>query len=322
MPDGSHHSRTLSAAHGIAADALAGLSQKQKTLPAKLFYDDEGCRLFGEITRLPEYYVTRTERAVLAQAAMELAPDMPVGGALVEYGASDETKAAILLEHMPHPSAYVPIDVAGGALQALTARMGDSHPGLAVLPLTADFLAPLALPPEIDGKPIVGFFPGSTIGNLDPAMARRFLSQVRATLGAGATFLVGVDLRKDPSVLVPAYDDAQGVTAAFNRNLLVRLNREAGGDFDLAAFRHRAVWNDQDGRIEMHLESLRPQTAHVAGVTFSFAAGETIHTENSYKHTIEGFQALAASAGWRPEQVWADERSMFSLHLLRHGIPS
>ncbi len=322
MPDGSHHRPMLAAADGIAADALAGLSQQQKTLPAKLFYDDEGCRLFGEITRLPEYYVTRTEHAVLVQAAAELAPSLPAGAALVEYGASDEAKAAILLRHMPYPGAYVPIDVAGGALEALTARMGGSHPRLVVLPLTLDFLAPLALPPEIAGMPVMGFFPGSTIGNLDPATARHFLSQVRATLGAGATFLVGVDLRKDPSVLVPAYNDAQGVTAAFNRNLLVRLNREAGGDFDLAAFRHRAVWNDRDGRIEMHLESLRRQTAHVAGVPISFAAGETIHTENSYKHTIDGFKALAASAEWRPERVWTDPHSLFSLHLLRNGSPS
>ncbi len=322
MPDGSHNRPTVPAADGIAADALAGLSQAQKTLPAKLFYDDEGCRLFGEITRLPEYYVTRTERAVLAEAAAAVASDMPAGVALVEYGASDEAKAAILLAQIPLPGAYVPIDVAGNALDALTARMADSHPGLAVLPVAADFLMPLALPSEIDGMPVMGFFPGSTIGNLDPAMARRFLAQVRATLGAGATFLVGVDLRKDASVLVPAYDDAQGVTAAFNRNLLARLNREAGGDFDLAAFHHRAVWNERDGRIEMHLESLHSQTAHVAGVRFNFAAGETIHTENSYKHTIEGFQALAASAGWRSQRVWTDKRSLFSLHLLRHGESS
>ncbi len=319
MPDGSNQPRTAPAADGIAADALAGLSQRQKTLPAKLFYDDEGCRLFGEITRLPEYYVTRTERAVLALAAADLTPDLPEGAALVEYGASDEAKAAILLAHMARPGAYVPIDVAGGALEALTARMEDSHPGLPVLPLAADFLAPLALPPEVGGMPVIGFFPGSTIGNLDPATARRFLSQVRATLGARAAFLVGVDLRKEASVLVPAYDDAQGVTAAFNRNLLARLNREAGGDFDLASFRHVAVWNDRDSRIEMHLESLRAQTAHVAGVTFSFAAGETIHTENSYKHTVEGFQALAASAGWRPERIWTDPHRLFSLHLLRNG---
>jgi len=322
MPDGSHHRPTVPAADGIAADALAGLSQAQKTLPAKLFYDDEGCRLFGEITRLPEYYVTRTERVVLVEAAAAVASDMPAGVALVEYGASDEAKAAILLAQMPSPGAYVPIDVAGNALEALTARMGASHPGLAVLPLAADFLMPLALPPELDGMPVMGFFPGSTIGNLDPATARRFLAQVRATLGARATFLVGVDLRKDASVLVPAYDDAQGITAAFNRNLLARLNREAGGDFDLAAFRHRAVWNERDSRIEMHLESLRSQTAHVAGVRFSFAAGETIHTENSYKHTIEGFQALAASAGWRSQRVWTDRRSLFSLHLLQHGESS
>ncbi len=315
MPDGAIHSSL--AASGIAADALAGLSGQQKTLPAKLFYDDEGCRLFGEITRLPEYYVTRTERAVLERAAAELL--QPAGTVLVEYGASDEAKAAVVLAHLENPAGYVPIDVAEGALDTLTVRMQTSHPHLPVYPLAADFLAPLVLPAEVAGSPIAGFFPGSTIGNLDPATARRFLSKVRSTLGAGATFLVGVDLRKDASILVPAYDDAQGVTAAFNRNVLVRLNREADADFDVAAFRHRAVWNDGDGRIEMHLESLRAQVAHVAGVSFSFTAGETIHTENSYKHTINGFQALAVSAGWRPDRVWTDDRALFSLHLLRNG---
>ncbi len=297
----------------IAQDALAGLRQQRKTLPAKLFYDDEGCRLFGEITRLPEYYVTRTERVLLAQVAPQLSH---LGGvALVEYGASDEAKAALVLQHVA-ASAYVPIDVAGGALGALAARMAMTHPELGVLPIAADFLAPLALPETVSGLPTLGFFPGSTIGNLDPAAAKDFLLQARRTLGQGALFLVGVDLRKDPGILVPAYDDAQGVTAAFNRNLLVRLNREAGADFDLSSFRHRAVWNDEEGRIEMHLESTRPQTAVVAGVAIAFARGETIHTENSYKHTIAGFKNLAASAGWQSLSVWTDPDDLFSLHLL------
>ncbi len=297
----------------IAQDALAGLRQPRKTLPAKLFYDDEGCRLFGEITRLPEYYVTRTERVLLAQVAPQLSH---LGGvALVEYGASDEAKAALVLQHVA-ASAYVPIDVAAGALDALAARMATTHPDLDVLPIVADFLAPLELPQSVSGLPTLGFFPGSTIGNLDPAAAKDFLLQARRTLGQGALFLVGVDLRKDPGILVPAYDDAQGVTAAFNRNLLVRLNREAGADFDLSSFRHRAVWNDEEGRIEMHLESTRPQTAVVAGVAIAFARGETIHTENSYKHTIAGFKNLAASAGWQSLSVWTDPDDLFSLHLL------
>jgi L-histidine N-alpha-methyltransferase len=308
MPDGFHAIPT------IALEALAGLSHPQKTLPPKLFYDDEGCRLFGEITRLPEYYVTRAEHALLKAVAPQV--EAAAGVALVEYGASDEAKAAMLLAHID-ASAYVPIDVAQGALDALTARMAVSHPGLEVFPVAADFLQPLDLPDAVRGRPLLGFFPGSTIGNLDPADAVAFLRKVATTLGAGARFFVGVDLRKDRAVLVPAYDDAQGVTAAFNLNLLARLNREGGADFDLDSFRHRAVWNDEASRIEMHLESLAAQTVVIGGTPVHFGAGETIHTENSYKHTIAGFQALARSAGWNPVQVWTDEAGLVSLHLLQ-----
>lgn len=297
----------------VAAEALAGLSTVRKTLPAKLLYDAEGCRLFGEITRLPEYYVTRTERSMLA----EIAPGLVLPGefALIEYGASDEAKAAILLNALP-VAAYVPIDVAGAALELLRARLAISHAGLDVHPIEADFLQPLTLPASIQHLARVGFFPGSTIGNLDPIAARVFLQQVKTTLGDDASLLIGVDLRKDTAVLLPAYDDRQGITAAFNRNLLVRLNREARADFDIDAFLHRAIWNEASGRIEMHLESQRAQSATVAGTVISFAAGETIHTENSYKHTVDGFQALAQSAGWRTLQTWTDRDDLFSLHLL------
>lgn len=298
----------------IADEALAGLTQRQKTLPAKLFYDAEGCRLFGDITELPEYYVTRTERALLARVAPEVGGAAPLGAVLVEYGASREDKAQVVLAEMRMPRAYVPIDVADGALAEIAERMAGGP--VEVHPVAADFLAPLVLPQEVAGMPVLGFFPGSTIGNLDPATARRFLAQAAATLGAGSMFLVGVDLRKDPAVLVPAYDDAAGVTAAFNLNMLVRLNREAGADFNLDHFVHEARWNDRDSRIEMHLVSDRAQDVHVAGRTIHFGRGESIHTENSYKHTIAGFQGLAANSGWRP--VWArtDERQLFSLHLL------
>ena len=306
MPDG------FDTLPSIAVEALDGLSNPQKTLPPKLFYDDEGCRLFGEITRLPEYYVTRAEQGLLKTVA-PLVP-APDGVVLVEYGASDEAKAAVLLDHL-HAAAYVPIDVAEGALEALAARMAISHSGLDVYPVAGDFMQPLELP--VQGRPLLGFFPGSTIGNLEPSQAIAFLRRAAATLGRGAGFLVGVDLRKDQSVLVPAYDDAQGVTAAFNLNLLTRLNREGGANFDLAGFRHLAVWNDTESRIEMHLESLRAQTAMICGMPIHFGAGETIHTENSYKHTIPGFQALARSAGWSPAQVWTDEAGLVSLHLLR-----
>ena len=301
----------------IAALALAGLSARPKTLPPVLFYDNAGCALFYRITGLPEYYLTRTELALLAVIARETAPLIARPAALVEYGASDEAKAAFLLDQPGAPfAAYVPIDIAASALDAMASRAHARWPDLAVLPIAADFLAPPRLPPALDGMARLGFFPGSTIGNLDPPAARRFLAGARAALGPGARLLVGVDLAKDPAILLPAYDDAAGVTAAFNRNLLVRLNREAGADFDPAGFDHRALWNAAEGRIEMHLVSRRAQRVRLAGTAIDFAAGETIHTENSYKHTLPGFAALARAGGWTPERVWTDPGQVFSVHLL------
>ena len=301
----------------VAAAALEGLLAPRKTLPPKLFYDDEGCRLFGEITRLPEYYPTRTELALLRGIAPEIGAGLPPGCALVEYGGSDEAKAEILFEAAPAIAAYVPIDVAGGALEALSIRLRSSRPGLEVRPLVADFMAPIRLPGALAGRPLLGFFPGSTIGNLDRAQARDFLAGAGRTLGGRAGFLVGVDLRKDPAILLPAYDDAQGVTAAFNRNLLHRLNREAAADFDPARFAHSARWNDAESRIEMHLVSLRRQTVTVAGRRIGFAEGETIHTENSHKYSLAAFdEVVCASGAWRPRQRWTDPAGLFSLHLL------
>jgi dimethylhistidine N-methyltransferase len=297
----------------LLREVLDGLAKPQKTLPAKLFYDAEGCRLFGAITQLPEYYVTRTELALLARISPDL-PHLP-GCALVEYGASDEAKAMMLVDQI-QASAYVPIDIAQDALDELTVRLSASRPGLAIHPVAGDFLQPIDLPPVVRDRTLFGFFPGSTIGNLDPAAAVSFLWQVRGTLGSKALFLVGVDLRKDPSILIPAYDDSQGVTAAFNRNLLAHLNRTMGTDFDVDGFRHRALWNEHDSRIEMHLESLRPQIVSIADTSVAFAAGETIHTENSYKHTAEGFTAMANQAGWRSRTIWTDNDKLFSVHLL------
>lgn len=297
----------------VAALAVAGLRQRPKTLPPQLFYDVRGCALFARITALPEYYLTRTELALLPRVARELAAMAPAGCVLVEYGASSETKADILLNGLRDPAAYVPIDVAAAALEALRRRMRGRLP---VHPCAADFLRPLALPREVAGRPVLGFFPGSTIGNLDPAAAVGFLRQARTTLGEASLFLIGVDLRKDPALLLPAYDDAEGVTAAFNLNLLTRLNREAAADFDLAAFVHAARWNAAEGRIEMHLVSTRAQTVRVAGERVAFAAGESIHTENSYKHSAAAFAALAEQAGWRRTALWTDPRDLVSLHLL------
>lgn len=308
--------------HDLRADvvdaALGGLTASPKTLPAMLFYDDEGCRLFYEITRLPEYYLTRTETELLTSIASSVVPDGFKDAVLVEFGGSDETKARILLDRPDSPfTTYVSIDVAASSLTAMQGRLGDAHPGLAVVPIAADFMQPLRLPPL--GAPRMGFFPGSTIGNLDPAAATRFLASARDSLGPDSWFLLGADLRKSPRVLLPAYNDAAGVTAAFNLNLLRRLNREAGADFDLDAFRHEAVWNDAESRIEMHLVSLRDQTVHLGGRRIVFREAESIHTENSYKHTPDRLIEIARRAGWAMQSVWKDKAGLFGVFLFRGG---
>ncbi len=314
MPDATEPAGT------VLDEILAGLSSPQKTLPAKLFYDEAGCALFNRITRLPEYYVTRAEMALLDRHADEIAAHAPPGAALVEYGASDEAKGVALLDAGRRDfAAYVPVDIAAPALAAIAGRMRDSHPVLDVVTVAADFLRPLALPQAVARLPAFGFFPGSTIGNFRPPMVKRFLRTVRDTLAGTEApgFVVGTDLRKDPSRLVPAYDDGEGITAAFNRNILHHVNRIAEAEFDPDAFVHRAVWNAQDGRIEMHLESRRAQAVRVAGQTIRFRAGETIHTEDSYKHTPDGFLALARQAGWGSGGFWSDPDGLFGMHLLR-----
>jgi L-histidine Nalpha-methyltransferase len=302
----------------VVAAALAGLTATPKTLPAMLFYDDEGCRLFYEITRLPEYYLTRTETALLTSIAPALVPDGFSDAVLVEFGGSDETKARILLDRPDSPfHTYVSIDVAAPALSAMRERLAASHPALTVVPVVADFMQTLRLPAL--GTPRMGFFPGSTIGNLDPAAATQFLAAARESLGADAWFLLGADLRKSPKILLPAYNDAAGVTAAFNLNLLSRLNREAEAYFDIGTFRHEAVWNDHDSRIEMHLVSTRDQVVHVAGTSIHFREAESIHTENSYKHTEARLIEIAGDAGWGIQRVWKDQAGLFGVFLLRGG---
>jgi len=306
----------------VASLALAGLSAPRKTLPAKLFYDEEGCRLFRLITALPEYYLTRTEHRLLREIAADVPHLVSPGSVLVEYGASDEAKAAYLLDAqddatgLPFITAYAPIDVAVPSLARLRARLRRNRPDLAVVPIATDFMDTVTLPASLSGLARIGFFPGSTIGNLDPISAIRFLDRARATLGRGARFLIGFDLRKDAARLIAAYDDADGVTAAFNRNLLARLNREAEADFNPGAFAHRAVWNEAESRIEMHLVSLREQSARLAGRLIRFVRDETIHTENSYKHTIESFAALASAAHWSVVRSWTDSARLFAIQLL------
>ena len=324
MPDDTALIRE--AASSVADAALHGLLKTPKTLPARLFYDELGCRLFEQITELPEYYLTRTERGLLELAAPRVAAMFSIPFALVEYGASDEAKAEFLLQvrsanGQPAVQAYVPIDVATLGLARMIERLRQSRAYLQVYALGVDFMSVTALPAVPADMPRLGFFPGSTIGNLDPPDVQRFLQNSRRALGLRSRLLVGVDTRKDPAVLVSAYDDAAAVTAAFNRNLLVRLNREIGGDFDPLSFDHRAVWNEDEGRIEMHLISRFDQTVQLAGHTIHFACDESIHTENSYKYAPEQFAALVEDAGWHCAEFWTDEARLFSLHLLepRHG---
>jgi dimethylhistidine N-methyltransferase len=300
----------------IGRAVLAGLSQPQKSLPSYLFYDARGSELFEQITRLPEYYPTRTEAAILETAAAEIAAATPPGSVLVEFGSGSSRKTEILLDALAGLSAYVPIDVSLSALDAAAMRLARRFPGLPVLPTAGDFMAPLILPQRLAKQPRLGFFPGSTIGNFPPAEARDLLAGMAETLGVRGRLVIGVDLRKDLSVLLPAYNDSAGVTAAFNVNMLARLNRETGANFNLDRFVHSAVFNAAEGRIEMHLVSTAPQRVTVLGLPFDFSAGESIHTENSYKYFIPQFQALALGAGWTPKRVWTDRNHMFSLHEL------
>jgi dimethylhistidine N-methyltransferase len=300
----------------FATAVLDGLSRSQKTLPCRFFYDARGSELFEEITRLPEYYPTRTETAILEDHAAEMAAGVPDGGTLIEFGSGSSLKTEILLRHLPRLGAYVPIDVSPSALDEAALRLTARFAGLDVRPVIGDFSKPLALPAELAGGPRTGFFPGSTIGNLTPAEAAHLLGVFRTMLAPRGRLIVGVDLKKDARRLVRAYDDAAGVTAAFNLNLLVRINREIGDAFDLAGFRHKALYNPRQGRIEMHIESTRTQDVKILGRRFRFRAGETIHTENSYKYTIAEFQDLARSAGWKPRRTWTDERNLFSVHEL------
>ena len=317
MPDDS---LLLAADSEVVRMALDGLTSSPKTLPPQLFYDPAGCDLFYQVTRLPEYYLTRTEMALLPRVAADLVSVVRPPAVLVEYGASDEAKARTLLALRDQGNravfaAYVPVDIAADSIDAMTRRLRLA--GLPqVYPVIADFTRPLTLPRAVNDLRPFGFFPGSTIGNLDPDAARRFLAQARITLGGNSFFLVGADLRKDPARLIAVYDDSAGITAAFNRNLLVRLNREGDATFDPTQFAHRAIWNDGRGRIEMHLVSERDQTVRVAGRQIRFARGETIHTENSYKYTETGFARLANAAGWHVVTCWTDPERLFSIHLL------
>ncbi len=296
-------------------DVLTGLARPQKALPPKYFYDARGCELFERICTLPEYYPTRTEFAIMREHAAAMAKFLGPDCQLIEFGSGSSTKTRILIEQL-QPPLYVPIDIAGEALRTAAAGLAQAFPWLNINGVCADYTRPLTLP-EFVGVPIrrkAVYFPGSTIGNFTPHEAVEFLQLARRMVGQAGVLLIGVDLKKDKRVLDAAYDDAAGVTAAFNLNLLQRINRELGGDFELRRFRHKAYYDEAKGWIEMHIESLDAQFVHVGGERFRFSAGETIHTEISCKYSIEEFQAVAHRAGFAPGQTWIDAARLFSVH--------
>lgn len=302
------------------ADVLAGLGEPQKAVPARWFYDDAGSQLFEDITQLPEYYPTRAETEILTSHAAEIAALIGPGRAVVEFGSGSSVKTPLLLSAIA-PAAYVPLDIAGDFLRASSAALAAKFPGLPVWPVEADFMRRVELPSEVAALPKLGFFPGSTIGNMIARTATDLLRSMRETLGEGALLLIGMDLVKDERMLLSAYDDAAGVTAAFNRNLLTRINRELDGDIPVEHFTHEARWNDDFARIEMHLVAREDVTFHVSGQRFAMGAGTSIHTENSHKFTKRSAQSLLAAGGWEPRARWTDQDKRFSLMLAESCAP-
>jgi L-histidine Nalpha-methyltransferase len=305
---------TLNYAEDYSDALLAGLKSEPKHIPCKYFYDAEGSRLFERICATPEYYPTRTELSLLHRHAREIAALIGPDAVIMEFGAGAGEKIRPLLDALERPHAYLPIDISGSYLRSIAARLRSEYPTLAIEPIIADFTCDLALPPSSAARRI-GFFPGSTIGNFQPEEALRFLEQ-SAKLLKGGGLLVGVDLVKDPNILHAAYNDRAGVTAAFNRNLLLRANREASANFDAERFAHYAFYNPLLRRIELYLVSSIAQRVTICGRQIAFAEGEAIHTEWSYKYTVEDFRALAASAGFTPRAVWCDPNRLFSVHWL------
>ena len=296
------------------ADVLTGLAARPRAIPARWFYDRRGSELFEAITDLPEYYPTRTETGILKRVAPEIAAAVGPGRAVVEFGSGSSTKTPLLLAAC-RPAAYVPIDISGDFLRESAATLGAQFPGLVVTPLEADFTRPVRLPAAVAGLPKLGFFPGSTIGNMTPPEAVDFLRATRESLGEGAQLLIGMDRVKPREVLVPAYDDAAGVTAAFNLNLIARINRELAGTIPLDAFAHEARWNDAAARIEMHLVAQADVAFEVDGRAFAIAAGESVHTENSHKYGARDARLLLAAGGWTAVGEWIDEQDWFALIL-------
>jgi dimethylhistidine N-methyltransferase len=303
------------------ADVLRGLGEQQKSVPARWLYDLEGSRLFEEITRLPEYYPTRTETALLEAHGAEIAALTAGDLAVVEFGSGSSIKTRLLLRELAAAAAYIPVDISGEFLRHSTRALAALFPDLAIIPVEADFVRAVRLPPSVRDLSFLGFFPGSTVGNLVPQSAVDLLRSMRDTLGERSRLLIGVDRIKDTGRLIAAYDDAQGVTAAFNLNLLHRINRELDGDIPACHFRHLVRWNAPWRRIEMHLEALEDVEFSVSGRSFAMRKGETIHTENSHKYTPEQVELLLQAGGWTPVRLWADASGDFLLALAEATEP-
>lgn len=310
----------MTADPSFRADVLAGLAAPIPAVPARWLYDRRGSELFEEITQLPEYYPTRTETAMLERHSGDFAAMFAAGAVVVEFGSGSSAKTPILLRAVA-PAAYVPIDISGDFLRESAAALQAEFPGLPIFPVEADFMRQLALPREVLASPKLGFFPGSTIGNFVARSAVDLLRAMKETLGDGSRLLIGMDRIKDVEILLAAYDDAAGVTAAFNLNLLDRINAELGGDIPVGAFRHRAIWNDAMSRIEMHLEAVRDVRFTVAGQPFAFRAGATIHTENSHKYGHRDSRLMLRAAGWGVVREWTDEKEWFSIVLAEAEPP-
>ena len=299
------------------AEILTGLQKAQKELPSKYFYDERGSQLFERICTLDEYYIPRTESSIMEIHIKEMAELLGPHVLLIEYGSGNCNKIRTLLDHLRDPVAYIPIDISQNQLLSVTTDLASRYPGLEILPICADYTCDFELPaPKGPCKRTVVYFPGSTISNFDPIPAGRFLKHISSVCGPGGALLIGVDLKKDPTLLHRAYNDSQGITAAFNLNLLRHINRELSCNINQDWFEHYAFYNPGDGRVEMHLVSLREQVVHLDGTAIHFSRGESIWTENSYKYTLDEFERLAAAAGFSVEQVWTDERQWFSVQYL------
>lgn len=300
----------------FARALLGGLLKPEKSIPCRFLYDARGSELFERITKLPEYYPTRTETAILKANVAQLREATARGSVLVEFGSGSSTKTEILLDALDELAGYVAIDISPAALEDAVGRLAQRFPDLPLHPIVGNFSGPLRLPDAFKDAPKLGFFPGSTIGNLTADQAVGLLANMRTILGSGSRLVIGADLRKDPTILLNAYDDAQGITAAFNLNLLQRANRVLKANFDIGKFRHVATYDREHGRIDMMLESLEDQSATVLGQKIAFKEGERIHTEHSHKYEIEGFHTLARKAGWEPVRTFTDDENLFSVHEL------